>query len=163
MGNPIEGRKAFEKATESNPKDADAWFYLGNAAQQTGDSAAAGEAFRHTLQVAPDYSTAASRLAEAAMAQGSSLNEPEALLARAVEFQPSNVESLATLVRLQVRLGMKDTAEHTLMKTALALAHRNQSDTRYASAQALVLQAAAEAEAAGIVVPQSLRPQQESQ
>ena len=163
MGNFAEARQAFGKATEANPKDADAWFYLGNAAQQTGDIEVAGRALRHTLQLAPDYSTAGSRLGEIAMAQGLSLKEPEALLARAVQSQPSNVESLATLVRLQVRLGMKDAAEHTLMQTAAAFAHRSQNDTRYASAQAFVMQAAAEAEAAGIVVPQALRPQQESQ
>jgi len=160
MGNLVEARQAFAQATKDDPKDADAWFFLGNMADQLGDSKAAGEAFRRALAVAPDFATAASRLGDVAIKEGWPLKEPTQLLRRALDSQPSNLQGLTVLVRLEIRLGEKVAAEKTLRVTAEAFSRWSQADSRYASAQVWVQQAASEAQAVDIPLPDILRGQQ---
>lgn len=156
-GDFANAKDAFRRATEANPTDADAWFLLGNMNTQAGDSVAAEQAYRHALEAAPDFAQAAARYVDLAIEHGEHLEEPTRLLERALDSQPTNVQGLTTLVRVDIRLGRKAEAERALKRATDAFSRWNPNDSRYGEAQAYVQQAAAEAQAVGIPLPQLLR------
>jgi 4-amino-4-deoxy-L-arabinose transferase-like glycosyltransferase len=148
-----EARAAFERAAEADPRDADAWFFVGNAAEQAGDAAGAAQAFRQALKLAPDFATAAARLGDLALEHRWPLEEPQRLLERALQDQPTNVAALASLLRIDLKRKQNREAQVDLRKMLEAFSRWNRSDTRYPSTQLMVQQAAAEAQAAGVTVP----------
>ncbi|MGD0111195.1 MAG: glycosyltransferase family 39 protein [Armatimonadota bacterium] len=150
-------RDAFQKATVADPTDADAWFYLANIDAQSGDLVSASAAYRQATKVAPDFADAAARYVELAIAHRQALAEPGRLLAKAVDSQPSNVQALATLVRVDVRLGKNADAAEALNAMADAFSRWSKSDSSYDETQMWVQQAIGDAQAAGIAVPQPPR------
>jgi Tfp pilus assembly protein PilF len=145
---------AFRQATVADPTDADAWFYLANMDAQSGDAASASAAYRRALRVAPDFADAAARYAELAIAHNRPLTEPAQLLVKALDSEPSNVQALATLVRVAVRLGKKSDAERALSAMVNTFSQRSRNDSRYDETQMWVQQAIGEAQAAGMAIPQ---------
>jgi cytochrome c-type biogenesis protein CcmH/NrfG len=138
----------------ADPTDADAWFFLANMDAQSGDAMSASAAYRQATKVAPDFADAAARYAELAIAHRQALAEPAQLLVKALDSQPSNVQALVTLVRVDVRLGKKADATRALDAMVYAFSRWNKSDSRYDETQMWVQQAIADAQAAGIAVPQ---------
>ena len=51
-------RTQFESATTKNPKNADAWYYLGLVMDKTGDRAAAERDYKQALTIQPDHDAA---------------------------------------------------------------------------------------------------------
>jgi Tfp pilus assembly protein PilF len=145
---------AFRQATVADPTDADAWFYLANMDAQSGDAASASAAYRRALRVAPDFADAAARYAELAIAHNRPLTEPAQLLVKALDSEPSNVQALATLVRVAVRLGRKSDAERALSAMVNTFSQRSRNDSRYDETQMWVQQAIGDAQAAGMAIPQ---------
>jgi tetratricopeptide (TPR) repeat protein len=145
---------AFRRATEQNPDDADAYALLGQVEMEIGEPEAAARDLVKALDIAPDFSTAAARLAGLCLEQGWPLDEPERLLRRALDYQTMNVAGLATLARVNIRQGKLQDARANLGLALVKLSKRGGADTRSAAARAELLRAWAEAKAAGVELPE---------
>jgi tetratricopeptide (TPR) repeat protein len=140
----------------------DAFRLLGQAELMLGRPQEARTALRQALIIAPDYAGAATMLGNIALQQNWPLAEPVQRLRRASELQPRNLEALAMLVRLDVRVGDLRRAATDLAAAAEALSQRNLSDTRNQQYAQTVMAAAAEAQAAGVPIPNTLLQQEPS-
>jgi len=145
--------EAFRKATQDDPRDADAYWLLGQLAMQTGEPESAKKDLLEALRIAPDFSSAGVTLGELALRQGWPVAEPERLLRRAVEQQPRKIEGWAMLTRLDLRMQNYEQAESDLAKATAGAERRSKSDTRTAAAIQAVAAAASEARQAGLEVP----------
>jgi len=143
-------KEAFRLATRADPRDADAYALLGWTEMLTGEPEAAAEDIKQSLEIAPDFSTSAMRLAQLHLDQGWPLDEPERLLRRAVDLQPRHVSGLAALVRVHVRQGKLSEAEEELARAHEVLAAWGRADTRRRQAEHDLARASAEALAAGV-------------
>ncbi len=148
---------AFRHAARQHPDDADAVALLGQSEMQLGLPDAAAKDLRRALEIAPDFTLTATKLAALYLAQGWPLEEPERLLRRAVDKQPRNATGLAMLVRVQIRLGWLSQAQSNLDSLARLFVTLNRSDTRTADTAQAVRQAAAEAHHAGLTIPPELQ------
>lgn len=157
QGRYREAAQAHRRQVEANPRDADAWLQLSLAEDFSGHEEAALEALRSALRAAPDYATAAVRLATIRLERGGDLEEARVALKRALASQMNHVQGWAALVRVEVRLGHRRDAEAALREVARALGEWNRADTRYAEAETAAQIAAAEAAMAHIPVPSALR------
>ncbi|MCJ7751386.1 MAG: glycosyltransferase family 39 protein [Armatimonadetes bacterium] len=146
-------KQALVMATKEHPDDADAYRYLGEVENLLGEPEEAARDLRKAVEIAPDYSTAAVKLAELHLREGWPVEEVERLLRRAVEAKVRDVEGRAMLARLSIRLGNLQQAKVDLDAAAAGLVHRSRSDTRTAGAVHAVMTAAAEAKQAGIEAP----------
>jgi 4-amino-4-deoxy-L-arabinose transferase-like glycosyltransferase len=151
-------RDAFRQAVKQHRDDADAYALLGQSEMMAGEPGAAAADLRQALDLAPDYTMAATRLAELCLRQGWPVAEVELLLRRAVDKQPRNAAGLAMLVRLDLRLGRIEQAQAALQSAADLLSHLSRSDTRTADTAQAVMRAALEAEQAGLKIPAALQP-----
>jgi len=149
-------KEAFRRAAEQDPRDPDAYALLGMMEMRTGEPQDAASDMKRALEIAPDFATTAARLARLYIQQGWGLAEPEQLLRRALQHQPTHVQGLVALVRVNIRQGQLKEAQANLEAAAVALARWNRRDTRRAGVQQELLEAAAEAQAAGIPLPQGL-------
>ncbi len=157
-GDAQQATEAFRKATEQHSDDADAYALLGQMEAQLGLAEAAGRDYRKALDIAPDYTMAATRLGALTLEQGWPLEEPERLLRKAVEQQPGNAEGAAMLVRLNVARGDWRQARADLEMLASFVIGLSMSDTRTTGKLQAARQAVLEAQAAGLEVPTLLRP-----
>jgi tetratricopeptide (TPR) repeat protein len=149
---------AFRQATRQHPDDADAYALLGQSESLIGQPDAAAKDLKQSLELAPDYTLAATQLATLYLAQGWPLEEPDMLLRRAVDKEWRNASGLAMLVRLDMRLGRMEQAQSELDSLADLFGSLSRSDTRTAETAQVVMLAAAEADQAGLNIPPSLRP-----
>ncbi|UCC67156.1 MAG: tetratricopeptide repeat protein [Armatimonadota bacterium] len=155
-GDYVRAIAAFRQATEQNPHDADAYALLGQMELRTGEPQAAAEDMKRSLEIAPDFTTTAARLAELYLAQGWPLEEPERLLHRALEFQPRHVWGLALLTRVHVRQGRLQEAKADLERATEMFSTWNRADTRWGASANELMRAAEEARAAGVAIPEGL-------
>jgi Flp pilus assembly protein TadD len=91
-------RAAFEVAIHKNPKQADAYHYLGLVQDQTGQKAEAEKSYRKALELQPDLEESATNLS-AILVEGGKLDEAAALMKKSVAKNPKNAA-------LRVNLGM---------------------------------------------------------
>ena len=146
-------KQALVMATKEHPDDADAHLLLGWAESRLGEPEEAARDLKKAVEIAPDFSTAAVRLAEVHLQEGWPVEEVERLLRRAVEGRVRDVDGRAMLARLSIRLGNLQQAKMDLDAAAAGLAHRSRSDTRTTAAARSVMLAAEEAKRAGIEAP----------
>jgi tetratricopeptide (TPR) repeat protein len=154
---PEQAKQALRQAAEADPKDADARQLLGQMEMNTGEAEAAGEHLKQALEIAPDFTRAAVALAEIHLQQGWPLDEVEPLLRRAVTIQTYNVHGMSTLARVHLKQGKLDEAQRDLQDAVDRVALISTADTRRAPALQQVMQAAVEAQAAGVEIPLELR------
>jgi len=157
-GDAQQATEAFRKAPEQHSDDADAYALLGQMEAQLGLAEAAGHDYKKALDIAPDYTMAATKLGALTLEQGWPLEEPERLLRKAVEQQPGNAEGAAMLVRLSVARGDRRQARADLEMLASFVGGLSMSDTRTMGKLQATRQAVLEAQAAGLEVPTLLRP-----
>ena len=157
QGDRPQAKAAFLKATQADPKDADAWAFLGTTELNLGEEKAAAEHFRLALDVAPDYARAAGWLGELSLNQNWPLDDPRQRLEKALVLQSSNLEGRAALVRIYLREKNRAKAREHLGKLAETGSHYNPSAKQYAELQARVMAVAAEAQGQGIPLPEQLR------
>ncbi len=150
-------KQAFRQAGEANPDDADAYRLLAQMEMSSGELEAAREDFRRALEIAPDYSSAAATMAELYLRQGWPLDEVEPLLKRAAEIQFHHVEAMAALTRVHAQQGKLEEAGRDLEDTMQRVALISYADTRRQQALQQLMQAAMEAQAAGVEIPYELR------
>jgi Tfp pilus assembly protein PilF len=124
---------------------------------QLGLPEAAAKDLKQALEIAPDFTMTATRLASLYLAQGWPLAEPERLLRRAVDKQPRSTAGLAMLVRLELRLGRLSQAQSNLDSVAELFVRLSASDTRTAATAQAVRQAVADAYQAGLTIPPALQ------
>lgn len=153
-----EAKRAWERATEANPRDADAYSFLGNAEVQLGEEEVAVGHMRRALEIAPDFAQAAAQMAEVYLRRGWPLEEPERLLTEAVKHQYVSVPGLSALVRVNLAQGKLGEAQVNLEKAAGALGRVDPRDTRRSAREAAFARALMEAQAAGLGPPE-LPPQ----
>jgi len=146
-------KRALVMATKEHPDDADAYSFLGQVENQLGESEEAARYLKKAVEIAPDFSSAAVKLAEVYLREGWPVEEVERLLRRAVEGRPRDVDGRAMLARLSIRLGNLQQAEKDLDTAAGWLARRSRSDTRTAATARAVTLAVEEAKQAGIEAP----------
>ena len=147
-------KQALVMATKERPDDADGHSFLGQVENQLGEPEEAARDLRKAVEIAPDYSSAAVKLAEVHLQEGWPVEEVERLLRRAVEQRVRDVEGRAMLARLSIRLGNLRQAKMDLDTAAEGLARRSRSDTRTAAVARAVMLAVEEAKQAGIEAPQ---------
>jgi 4-amino-4-deoxy-L-arabinose transferase-like glycosyltransferase len=152
-------REALRRAVEQNPRDADAYALLGMVEASAGEAEKAAGQLRKALEVAPDFTRAALQLSELHLVRGWPLEEPEELLTRALAAQRLEVVGLARLVQLNVRLGHLQAATTNLARGAAALGYYPAQDARTMAEREMLMGAAAEARAAGALVPPELEQQ----
>jgi Flp pilus assembly protein TadD len=97
-GDATTARAAFEAATKKNPKQADAWHYLGLVDDQAGQKAEAEKSYRKALELDPGLEESATNLA-AILIEGGKFDEAAALMRKAIAKNPRSAA-------LQVNLGM---------------------------------------------------------
>jgi len=146
-------KQAFVMATKEHPDDPDAYSFLGQIESQLGEPEEAARDLKKAVEIAPDFSTAAVKLAEVCLREGWPVEEVERLLRRAVEGRPRDVDGRAMLARLSIRLGNLQQAKMDLDTAAGWLARRSRSDTRTAATARAVTLAVEEAKRAGIEAP----------
>jgi len=147
-------KQALVMATKERPDDADGHSFLGQVENQLGEPEEAARDLKKAVEIAPDYSSAAVKLAEVHLQEGWPVEEVERLLRRAVEQRVRDVEGRAMLARLSIRLGNLRQAKMDLDTAAEGLARRSRSDTRTAMVARAVMLAVEEAKQAGIEAPQ---------
>jgi len=157
QGDRTQAREAFLRATEADPKDADAWAFLGSEEMALGENEAAAEHLRKALDVAPDYARAAGRLAEISLNENWPLADAKRRLEKALSTQSDNVEGRIALVKLNLRENDTKSAAKNLEALADSFSRFNPSSKQYAQLQAQVMAVAGEAQAKGIAVPEKLR------
>jgi Flp pilus assembly protein TadD len=91
-------KAAFEVAIQKNPKQADAYHYLGLVNDQVGQKADAEKNYRKALEVQPDLEESAVNLA-AILVETGKFDEAATLMKKAIAKNPKNAA-------LQVNLGM---------------------------------------------------------
>ncbi len=143
-------KDAFRSAAHQHPDDADAYALLGQAQVRTGDPEGAARSMRRALQLAPDFTTTAVRLADLHIDQGWPLADVEQLLRTAVEHQPRNALGQAMLARLTLRLGDHEQAKRDVEAAVALISSLNPRDTRFAHAYEATRVAFMEADEAGI-------------
>jgi len=147
-------KQALVMATKERPDDADGHSFLGQVENQLGEPEEAARDLKKAVEIAPDYSSAAVKLAEVHLQEGWPVEEVERLLRRAVEQRVRDVEGRAMLARLSIRLGNLRQAKMDLDTAAEGIARRSRSDTRTAMVARAVMLAVEEAKQAGIEAPQ---------
>ena len=159
MGGDMQrAKEAFRRGTEQHRDDADAYRLLGETEMQLGDPAAAGRDLRKALEIAPDFTAAATGLGALALKEAWPLEEPERLLREAIKRQPGKVEGVAMLVRLSVARGDMEQARADLEALEAGVRQLALSDTRTAATLEEARRAVAEAQEAGVELPPGLRP-----
>lgn len=146
-------KQAFTMATKEHADDADAYSFLGRVEHHLGEPELAARDLRTAVEIAPDFSSTAIKLAEVHVEQGWPVEEVERLLRRAVEVRVRDDDGRAMLARLSIRLGNLEQAKRDLDLAAEGLALRNRSDTRTAATARAVTLAVEEARQAGIETP----------
>jgi tetratricopeptide (TPR) repeat protein len=154
--NHEQAKEAFRQAAEANPQDADAYSLLGQMEMNTGEPEPAAEHLKRSLEIAPDYSTAAVTMAELYLQHGWPLDEVEPLLRRAVEIQIHHVQGISALTRVHVQQGKLDEARRDLEDAMERVTLISRADTRRSQALQEVMRAAMEAQAAGVEIPDEL-------
>lgn len=149
-------KDAFRGAVQRRPRDADAYALLGQVEAATDEPKAAAEHLAQALTIAPDHTTTAVKLAALHLERGWPLEEPERLLRRALEAQPTHLPGLTALARLNVRQGDLDQARRSLDAIVPVLRRISLTDTRIAPAVTELLAVAQEARDAGVDVPAEL-------
>ncbi|HVH47009.1 MAG TPA: tetratricopeptide repeat protein [Labilithrix sp.] len=91
-------KAAFEVAVQKNPKQADAYHYLGLVNDQTGQKADAEKNYRKALELKPDLDESATNLA-AILIEAGKYDEAAGLMKKAIAKNPKSAA-------LQVNLGM---------------------------------------------------------
>lgn len=91
-------RASFEVAIQKNPKQADAYHYLGLVDEQTGQKAEAEKNYRRALELSPDLEEPAINLA-ALLVESGKYDEAATLMRKAAAKDPKSAA-------LQVNLGM---------------------------------------------------------
>lgn len=91
-------KAAFEVAIQKNPKQADAYHYLGVVNEQSGQKADAEKNYRKALELQPDLQESAVNLA-AILIEGGKFDDAATLMKKAIAKDPKNAS-------LQVNLGM---------------------------------------------------------
>ena len=119
MGQTDAAAAAYRRATESNPRYAQAFCNLGRALLGTGQPAAAEENFRHALALQPALSDARFNLAVAQHRRGS-IAAAEATIERAIADQPENAGLHRYLGALRHSRGKLAASEAALLQ-AIAL------------------------------------------
>ncbi len=84
-------RSAFEAAIQKNPKQADAYFYLGLVMDRTGDKPAAEKNYKHALDLQPDLQEAAENLT-AIYVEGQKYDEAIVIAKKALARNAKNAE-----------------------------------------------------------------------
>lgn len=84
-------RSAFEAAIQKNPKQADAYFYLGLVMDKTGDKAAAEKNYKQALELQPDLQEAAENLT-AIYVEGQKFDEAIGIAKKALARNAKNAE-----------------------------------------------------------------------
>ena len=69
----------LKKATERDPKNEEAWFWLGNTYAKLGQNRDAIEAYKQAIRIKPDYVIAHSNLALAYLHYGAARDRGNAL------------------------------------------------------------------------------------
>lgn len=116
-------RASFHRAVlAAEPGAARAWNELGLACEESGDSAAAVEAFERATDLDPDYGRPWNNLGRLALVAGD-LERAREHLERAVLLGPGNAVAWHNLAALQLRLGQPELAREA-GERALALAPR---------------------------------------
>ena len=146
-------KQALVMATKEHPDDADAYSFLGRVEYQLGESEEAARDLKKALEIAPDYSVAAVKLADVHLQEGWPVEEVERLLRRTLEIRVTGTDGWAMLARLNIRLGNLEQAKIDLDAAAAGLAYRSRSDTRTAATARAVMLAVEEAKQAGIEAP----------
>ena len=149
-----QAKEALLRAAEANPQDADAYRLLGNLSEETGEERAAVSYLQRSLEVAPDYGEVAATLAEVVLAHDFPIEPTATLVARAAAADYVNVSALSALVRVEIRQGKLDQAQADLKRTADALNHISPMDSRRPMREAAYGQAVADAQAAGLSIPE---------
>jgi tetratricopeptide (TPR) repeat protein len=130
-------RAAFEAAIAKNPKQADAYYYLGLVMDKTGDRAAAEKNYKAALDLQPDLQEAAENLT-AIYVEGQKFDEAVAVAKRALAKNAKNAEMQLNLAVALSGKGDVDGASKAF-DDALALAP---NDARFYLAYAQHLGAA---------------------
>ncbi len=149
-----QAREALLKAVAANPRDADAYRFLGSLSQEMGEDEAAVPYLQRSLEIAPDYGDVAATLAGIVLSHDLPIEPTATLVARAAAAQFVNVSVLSALVRVEIRQGKMDKARADLGRAAEALKHTNPLDSRRSAQEAAYRQATAEAQAAGLTIPE---------
>ncbi len=84
-------RAAFEAAIKKNPKQADAYYYLGLVMDRTGDKAAAEKNYKQALDLQPDLQEAAENLT-AIYVEGQKFDEAIVIAKKALARNAKNAE-----------------------------------------------------------------------
>jgi hypothetical protein len=112
---------------EGHPESVRGWVNLGNVRSQQGQDAAAEQAYRRALALAPEDPDALNNLAWLLLRRGSDLEEAEQLaLAAATSRGPDRAQVLDTLAHIQGARGRCDQADATF-EEALGLADLSSS------------------------------------
>jgi len=149
-----QAKEALLKAVKADPRDADAYRFLGNLSQEMGEDEAAVPCLQRSLEIAPDYGEVAATLAGIVLSHDLPIEPTATLVARAAAAQFVNVPVLSALVRVEIRQGKMEKARADLGRAAEALKHTNPLDSRRSAQEAAYRQAAEEAQAAGLTIPE---------
>lgn len=143
-------KEAFKWAAQQDPEDADAYALLGQMEVATGEPEAAARNLKRALQLAPDFTMTAVRLASLHLDQGWPLDEVDALLGAALEHQPRNALGLAMLARVKIRLGDHGEARRHIEAAVAVISGTHPGDTRLPHSYEATRMALVEAQEAGI-------------
>lgn len=104
---PAEMAAVLKELTRQRPNDPEAWEFLGRADLAAGDAAAAADALRKAVALAPGKAELHVMLAEALMTGDGGKASPAALaaLGKAVEIDPKNLSARYFLARAQITSG----------------------------------------------------------
>jgi tetratricopeptide (TPR) repeat protein len=125
----------YQKITEKDAKDAEAWLMLGRLQRIAQNSVESEQAYKKVLEINPDSEDALTGLAEVYVGLGDNKTATE-LLRKVAEKNPS-LRSLTTLASAYEQMREYSLAAETL-KTALKLAPNN-AELKRALAQNLLL------------------------
>ena len=128
--------RSFERATELDPTQVDAWFNLGRARELRDDAAGAHAAFSAVLELDPRHQPARILRAEAAKTLGQ-IAEAESELRAAVRSDPASVSAWVALIGLKSFAANDDelrAMERLYSSDALPPTHRIDLGFAYASA-----------------------------
>jgi Tfp pilus assembly protein PilF len=88
-GDPVAAKAYFDAALRKNPRDADAYYYLGVTAEKSGDKAAAEKGYKDALKIRKDFESAAMNLS-ALYLDAERYDDALALTRAAVAKHPDN-------------------------------------------------------------------------
>ncbi len=157
QGDRTHAREALLRATEADPKDADAWAFLGFQEMNSGQEKAAAEHLRKALDAAPDYSRAAGWLTQMSLAQSWPLTDARQRLEKALSLQGDDIEGRVALIRVNLRENDAKSAGRNLDLLADSFARYNPSAAQYGQIRGLVAAVVAEAQNKGLAIPEKLQ------